>query len=111
MGCFIKWLTAADAAIFLVVAPFSWLLGLDFGALLIWSGLVVLVAGALAASAGAGLPRGVSLGYDRPLPCCICGFVPKKWQELRRSYDLCLFTGVVGFAAIGAGIMVDYVWR
>lgn len=109
MGRFSKWLAVMNAAILLVTAPLSWLLGLDYGSLLTWIGLAVLVAGSLAASAGAGLPRGVSPVYREPLPCCSCRFVPRAWHELHRSYDLCLFTGAAGFTAIGGGILVRYV--
>ncbi len=109
MGRFFKWLTVINAAILLVTASLSWLLGLDYGMLHTWIGLAVLVAGSLAASAGAGLPRGVSPVYRAPLPCCSCGFVPKAWHELHRSYDLCLLMGAAGFTAIGAGMLVKYV--
>ncbi len=109
MGRFLKWLAVSNTAILLVAAPVSWLAGLDYDVLLTWSGLIVLVAGSLAASAGAGLPRGVSPVYREPLPCCNCGFVPKGRHELHRSYDLCLLAGAVGFTAIGAGMLLNQI--
>ncbi|MBJ6724941.1 hypothetical protein [Geomesophilobacter sediminis] len=108
MKKFLKWMLYIDAAV-VVLSAFIAVGGSErFGTVLVWGGFLTIIIGGMAAmGAGNVGPGEYDLRLDQKFPQLNFARTPEKWQEMNKSYDICLLLGAAGGSCILLGLALN----
>ena len=81
-----------------------------FGTILIWTGFVAIVLGAMAAMGAVRVQGEYNLKLDQKMPQEKYERSPEKWQEITKSYDFCLLMGAAGGLSVLSGFAINYLF-
>lgn len=98
-----------DAGIFSFVGILTLLKNLNFGTALVWSGLIMLGVGSMAALGGWSVAPGeYNTKFDQKIPQLNYERSPEKWTDMHKSYSFFVYLVAASLAPIVTGYLIDH---